>query len=79
MASTFAFLGISVRMVGILNLYGDDSLYAICEANGDSLVYFRLVVLYAHNTPNSSSTHFPLAECRHFFRVDRSVLLEPFA
>ena len=30
----------------------------------------------SHNTPGSSSTHFPLAKCRRFFKTDRSVLLD---
>ena len=29
--------------------------------------------------PNSSSTHFPLAECRHFFIVDRRNLFDASA
>ena len=32
-----------------------------------------------HDTPGSSSTHFPLPEYKSFFRADRSVLLDASA
>ena len=61
MASVFASLGISVRVVGILISMGMIVSIPYVRANGDSPVGFRLVVLYAHNTPSSSSTHLVVA------------------
>ena len=75
MSSKIASSGISVWMVGILIFVGMIASIPYVRANGDSRIWFRLVVLYVHNTPGSSSTHFPFVECRSCFRADRSVLL----
>ena len=79
MTSTFAFSRIFVRTVGIPISMGMMAFIPYVRANDDTPVGFRLVVLYAHKTPGSSSTHFPLAECRRFFRADRRVLLDASA
>ena len=79
MASTFSFSGISARVVGIPISMGMKASIPYVRANGDMPIGFSLVVLYAHNTPGSSFTHFPLADCRHFFRVDRRVLFDASA
>ena len=75
MASAFSFLGIYVRTVGIPISMGMMASIPYVSVNSDTLVGFRLVVLYAHKTPGSLSTHFHLVECRLFFRADRKVLL----
>ena len=51
----------------------------VAPGSVELLVGFRLVVLYAHRTPGSSSTHFNLAKCRRFFKVVKKVLLDDFA
>ena len=79
MASSFAFLGISVRTVAILIYVGMMASIPYVRANGDTLVGFWLVVLYAYKTLGSLSTHFPLAECMPFFRVDRRLVLDASA
>ena len=72
----FSFSRISVRTMGIPISMGMMASIPYVRVNSDTPVGFRLVVLYAHKTPGSSSTHFPLAECRLFFRADRRVLLD---
>ena len=78
-ASTFAFSRISTRTVGIPISVGMMASIPYVKANDDIPVDFRLVVLEAYKTPRNSSTHFPLAECMLFFRVDRRVLLDASA
>ena len=63
---------------GYPDFCGDYSLHPI-RANGDILVGFCLVVLLAHKNPSTSSTHFPLVECRRFFKAVRRVLLDDSA
>ena len=78
-ASVFASSGVSIRIVGILIFIGMITSIPYVRVNGDSPVSFQLVVLKAHNTLGSSSTHFSLAECRCFFKADRSILLDAFS
>ena len=59
--SVFTSSGISVRVVGILISMGMIASIPYVRAKGDSPVGFRLVILYAHNTPSSSSTHLAIA------------------
>ena len=66
-------------MVGILISVGMIASIPYVRMNGDSPIEFQLVVLYAHNTLGRSSTHFPLAECRHFFKAAMIFLLDAFA
>ena len=66
MASSFAFSGSYACTVGIPISMGMMASIPYMRVNGDMPVGFRLVVLLAHKTPSSSSTHFPLVECRHF-------------
>ena len=79
MASAFAFSRISARMVGIPISVGITASIPYVRANGDMPVGFRLVVLTAHKTPGSSSTHFPLAKRMRFFRADKRVLFDTSA
>ena len=74
--STFDFSGISARTVSILIFLGMMTSIPYGRANDNIPVGFRLVILYSNKTHGSSSTHFPFAECRFFFRVDRRVLLD---
>ena len=74
-ASTFSFSRIFASTVGITSYVGMMASIPYVRANDDIPVSFRLVVLEAHKTLRNSSTHFPLAECRHFFKADRRVLL----
>ena len=75
MALAFDFSGISARTVGIPISMGMMASILYVRVSGDTLVGW-LVVLYAHKTVGSSFTHFPLVECRRFFRADRRVLLD---
>ena len=68
-ASMFVSLGISFQIVGIPISMGMIASIPYMRANGDSPTGFHLVVLCAHNTHDSSSTHFPLAECKRFFKL----------
>ena len=79
MTSAFSFLGIYVRTMGIPIYVGIMASIPYVRANGDTPIDFILVVLEAHKTLGSSSTHFPLAECRPFFRANKRVLLDVFA
>ena len=79
MALAFAFSGIFVHMVGILISVGMIASIPYVRVNDDLLIGFQMVVLYAHKTLDGSSTHFPLAECRRFFRADRRVLFDASA
>ena len=66
-------------MVGIWIYVGMMASIPYARANRDMQVGFRLVILQAHKTPGSSSTHFPLAECMCFFRANRRVLFDASA
>ena len=76
MALAFAFPGISIRIVGIPIPIGMMASIPYMRENKDMPVGFWLVVLEAHKTPRNSSTHFPLAECRRFFKADWRVLFD---
>ena len=75
-ASTFSFSWISAHTVSIPIFVGMMTSIPYGRANDNIPVGFRQVILYANKTHGSSSTHFPFAECRFFFRVDRRVLLD---
>ena len=79
MGSAFSFSGITAHTVGIPISVGVMASIPYVRANGDTLVDFRLVVLWVHKTLGSSSTHFPLVECGRFFRANRRVLLDASA
>ena len=79
LASTFSFSRIFARTVGILISIGMMASIPYVRANDDMPVGFQLVVLEAHKTPGSSSTHFSLAKCRHFFKANRRVLFNAYA
>ena len=68
-ASAYSFSRIYVRTMGIPISMGMMASIPYVSVNGDTLVGFQLVVLYAHKTPGSSSTHFPLTECRLFLEL----------
>lgn len=51
----------------------------LMRENDVELVAAQIVVVYAHKTPDGSSTHLLLAFSSHFFKVDNIVLFDASA